>query len=246
MDQITTADQPASHPGLSEQLRDKLLRSPVAGLTQQMQKRGEHNATIDAVAPVRPGSKLVGVARTLRFIPQRADLQESHGGGYNAHKRLIDTVNPGEVIVMEARGVLGSGTLGDVMALRAQVRGCAGVVTDGAVRDSAEIAALELPVFSAGAAPANMARDHVPWEADLTISCGGAAVQPGDIIVADDDGALVLPPHLAQEVADAALAKEAEDEWVVEQVKQGHSVDGLFPMNAQWRERFEAETGGAE
>jgi len=233
-------------PALSPALRAKLLETPVAGLSQQLRKRGLDNVAIDGVRPSVPGTKMVGVAKTLRFVPNREDLFRSHGGGFNAQKRVFDSVGEGEVIVIEARGERGSGTLGDVLALRAQVRGAAGVVTDGGVRDYVTVAETGLPVFSQGPHPAVLGRKHVPWDSDLTISCGGATVQPGDIIVGDDDGVIVLPPSLAEEVADAALAQEAEDAWIARQVADGHPVDGLFPLNAEWRARFEADHGTGE
>ena len=142
------------------------------------------------------------------------------------------------VLVMEARGDPTAGTLGDLLALRAQVRGAAAIVTDGGVRDLTEIAALDIPVFHHGTHPAVLGRRHVPWDTDLTISCGGATVQPGDIIVGDDTGVLVIPASLAQEVADAAIAQEYEEKFIAEMVAQGHGMDGLFPMNATWRATF--------
>lgn len=226
--------------GLKPALRDKLLRVPVAGLSAQLRKRGLNNVTIDGVRPMHPGTKIVGTAKTLRFVPGREDLFESHGGGYNAQKRAFDAVGEGEVIVIEARGEAGSGTLGDVLALRALTRKAAGIVTDGGVRDYDAVAEIGIPVFSAGAHPAVLGRKHVPWEHDVTIGCGGTTVQPGDIIVGDGDGVIVLPPALAEEVADAALVQEDEDAYVAEQVRAGHPVDGLFPMNAEWRARYDA------
>jgi len=225
---------------LSAGLRDKLLRVPVAGLSAQLRKRGLNNVTIDGVRPMHPGTKLVGTAKTLRFVPGREDLFASHGGGYNAQKRAFDAVGEGEILVIEARGEAGSGTLGDILALRAKARGAAGIVTDGGVRDFDAVAAVGIPVYSAGAHPAVLGRKHVPWDVDVTIGCGGTTVQPGDILVGDDDGVLVLPPALAEEVADAALAQEDEDTWVAQQVTAGHPVDGLFPLNAEWRARYEA------
>jgi 2-keto-4-pentenoate hydratase/2-oxohepta-3-ene-1,7-dioic acid hydratase in catechol pathway/regulator of RNase E activity RraA len=231
---------PVSSPAspLSPSLRAKLEEAPVAGLSAQLRKRGLDNVTIDGVRPSRVGIKLVGVAKTLRFVPNREDLFASHGGGYNAQKRAFDSVAEGEVIVIEARGETGSGTLGDVLALRARARGAAGVVTDGGVRDSDAVSSIDLPVFSAGAHPAVLGRKHVPWDADVTIACGGTTVQPGDIIVGDADGVIVIPPALAEEVADATLAQEAEDAWIADQVAAGHAIDGLFPMNAEWKERY--------
>ncbi|GAB3142662.1 fumarylacetoacetate hydrolase family protein [Microbispora hainanensis] len=236
------AGLPAAVPVISPGLRDKLLKAPVAGLSQQLRRRGLDNVSMDGLRATRPGTKLVGVATTLRFVPNREDLFRSHGRGYNAQKRAFDYVREGEVIVIEARGERGAGTLGDVLALRALARGAAGVVTDGGVRDYATVAGLDLPVFSQGPHPAVLGRRHVPWDTGLTIACGGATVQPGDVIVGDDDGVVVIPPAIAEEVADAALAQEAEDAWIAEQVAAGHPVDGLFPMNAEWRAKYEAAT----
>jgi 2-keto-4-pentenoate hydratase/2-oxohepta-3-ene-1,7-dioic acid hydratase in catechol pathway/regulator of RNase E activity RraA len=238
-------DSPVSSgsPALSDELREKLERTPVAALSQQLRKRGLNNVTIDGVRALTPGRKLVGTAKTLRFVPGREDLFQSHGGGYNAQKRAFDEVGEGEVIVIEARGETGSGTLGDILAIRARARGAAGIVTDGGVRDAEAVASVGLPVFSAGAHPAVLGRRHVPWDVDVTIGCGGTTVQPGDIIVGDADGVIVVPPALAEEVVDAALAQEEEDAWIAARVGEGHPVEGLFPMNAEWRARYEAERG---
>ncbi|MBP2412211.1 2-keto-4-pentenoate hydratase/2-oxohepta-3-ene-1,7-dioic acid hydratase in catechol pathway/regulator of RNase E activity RraA [Arthrobacter stackebrandtii] len=224
--------------GLSPELRRKLLSVGTATLSSQLRRRGLDNVSIDGLATTRPGVRIVGTARTLRFVPNREDLFKRHGGGFNAQKRIINSLHDGEVLVMEARGDPGAGTLGDVLALRAQVLGAAAIVTDGGVRDIAEVAALELPVFHAGAHPAVLGRRHIPWDTDVTVSCGGATVQPGDIIVGDDDGVLVIPPSYAEDVADAAIAQEHEEMFIAEMVAQGHSVEGLFPMDAHWRTRF--------
>ncbi|WP_442927649.1 fumarylacetoacetate hydrolase family protein [Microbacterium sp.] len=228
---------------LSPALRATLLEAPTAGLSAQLRKRGHHACFIDGVTANIDGTKIVGTARTLRFVPFREDLFASHGGGYNAQKRVFDAVNEGEIIVIEARGDATTGTLGDILALRAKVRGAAGVVTDGGVRDFDAVAEIGLPVFSQGAHPSVLGRKHVPWDIDVTIACGGAAVQPGDIIVGDGDGVIVIPPALAEEVAEAAVAQEIEDAWIAEQVAAGHPVDGLFPLNAEWRARYAAATG---
>lgn len=224
---------------LTDELRDKLDRAPVATLSAQLRKRGLNNVVIEGVRPNRPDVKLVGTAKTLRFVPNREDLFSSHGGGYNAQKRVFDTVGAGEVIVIEARGETGSGTLGDILALRALTRGAAGVVTDGGVRDHDAVTGTGLAVFSRGAHPAVLGRRHVPWDADVAVACGGATVLPGDVIVGDSDGVIVIPPHLVAEVADAALAQEHEDQWVAEQVRQGHPINGLFPPDKQWRAKYE-------
>jgi regulator of RNase E activity RraA/2-keto-4-pentenoate hydratase/2-oxohepta-3-ene-1,7-dioic acid hydratase in catechol pathway len=230
----------ASSARLTSELREKLTRAPVGGLSAQLRKRGLNNVFIDGVRPLVAGQAFVGTARTLRFVPNREDLFISHGAGYNAQKRTFDAVEPGEVLVIEARGEPGAATLGDILAIRARARGAAGIVTDGGVRDVGAVARVGIPVFAAGSHPAVLGRKHVPWDYDLTIACGGTTVQPGDIIVGDADGVIVIPPALADEVADAALAQEDEDAWIAEQVEAGHPVDGLFPMNVAWRTQYEA------
>jgi len=239
----TTEERKA--PGLSPDLRAKLEAAPTAGLSSQLRKRGLHQCFIDGVSANIAGTKIVGTAKTLRFVPAREDLFKSHGGGYNAQKRAFDAVAEGEIIVIEARGDASTGTLGDILALRAKTRGAAGVVTDGGVRDFDAVAEIGLPVFSQGAHPSVLGRRHVPWEVDVTVACGGAAVQPGDVIVGDGDGVIVIPAALAEEVADAAVAQEDEDAWIAEQVAAGHPVDGLFPMNAEWRAKYQARRSGA-
>lgn len=242
--------------GLSSELRAKLEAAPVAGLSAQLRKRGLNNVHIDGVSPLHPAplvgtplnsaAKLIGTARTLRFVPNREDLFASHGGGYNAQKRAFDAVGEGEVLVIEARGETGSGTLGDVLAIRAHARGAAGIVTDGGVRDAAAVAAVGIPVYSAGVHPAVLGRKHVPWDADVAVACGGTTVLPGDVVVGDADGVIVIPRAMAEEVVDAALAQEDEDAWIAARVAEGHPVDGLFPMNAEWRARFDADRADEE
>ncbi|WP_413452512.1 fumarylacetoacetate hydrolase family protein [Georgenia phoenicis] len=224
---------------LTPELRRRLAAVAVATLSVQLRKRGYDTVSMDGVRPLVPGRGLVGTARTLRYVPYRKDLFASHGGGFNAQKQAVDSVNEGEVVVMEARGDSSAGTLGDILAMRAKVRGAAGIITDGAVRDAVPVASIGLPVYSSGKHPAVLGRRHVPWEIDVTISCGGATVQPGDVIVADDDGAIVIPPALVLEVLEAAEAHEEEDAFVLEMVQRGEAVDGLFPMNAEWRARYE-------
>ncbi|MGH1548392.1 fumarylacetoacetate hydrolase family protein [Leifsonia poae] len=225
---------------LSDDLRAKLASVATATLSSQLRKRGLNNVSIDGLTATRPDTKVVGTARTLRYVPNREDIFDSHGGGYNAQKRAFDGVGPGEVLVIEARGERGSGTVGDVLALRAQVNGAAGIVTDGGVRDLAVVAALDIPTYHNGPHPAVLGRKHVPWDTDTTIACGGATVQPGDVIVGDAGGLLVIPPALVEEVVDAAIEQEREEEYIAEQVAAGHPVDGLFPMNAEWKERYRA------
>lgn len=195
--------------------------------------------SIDGLTSTKPGARLVGIAQTLRFIPNREDLFTEHGGGYNAQKRAFDALGPDDVLVVEARGERGTGTVGDILALRAQVNGAAGIVTDGGVRDVAAVTDLDIPTYHSGAHPAVLGRKHVPWDTGLTIACGGAAVQPGDVIVGDADGVLVIPPAILDEVVTDAIEQERQETFIAEMVAAGEGVDGLYPMNAEWKARYQ-------
>jgi 2-keto-4-pentenoate hydratase/2-oxohepta-3-ene-1,7-dioic acid hydratase in catechol pathway/regulator of RNase E activity RraA len=240
-------DAPA--PVLTAELRTLLNSVATATLSSQLRQRGLSNMTIDAVHAVRPDLRLVGTARTLRYVPLREDLFAAHAGGLNAQKRAVDPIGAGEVLVMDARGEAGAGTIGDILALRTQVRGAAGLVTDGAIRDYDAVAALGIPTYCAGRHPAVLGRKHVPWEVDATIACGGTTVQPGDIIVGDSDGVVVLPPQLAAEVAAAAAEQELAERFITEQVAAGASIAGLYPVGPAWQDEFERwkahRSGGA-
>ncbi|HEY8281387.1 MAG TPA: fumarylacetoacetate hydrolase family protein [Leifsonia sp.] len=225
---------------LTDELRERLASVSTATLSSQLRKRGLDNVTIEGVRSTHPDAKLIGRAKTLRYLPNREDLFAARGGGYNAQKRAFDALGAGDVLVIDARGERGSGTVGDVLALRAQAAGAAGIVTDGGVRDLAVVASLDIPTYHAGGHPAVLGRKHVPWDADIPIACGGAAVEPGDVLVGDADGLLVIPPALVEEVLADALEQEREEEFIARQVAAGEKIDGLFPMNAEWKERYRA------
>lgn len=226
-------------PTVTSEVLERLGLVATATLAAQLHRRGYSTVTIEGVKTNLPGVRLVGVAKTLRLIPFRVDLFTTYGGGYNAQKRAFDSLGPGDVLVIEARGELRAGTLGDVLAARAAYLGAAGIVTDGCVRDASAVAALGMLTFSAAPHPALIGRHHVPWSIDETIACGGATVQPGDVIVGDDDGVLVIPPVLAEEIAAESMSQELEERFISEMVTKGEAVEGLYPMNTAWRERFD-------
>ena len=165
-----------------------------ATLAALLRKRGLNGLTLDGLRSTHPRAKMAGYARTVRYLPLREDLSAAYGAGMNAQKRAIEEIRPGEVLVIEARGDPTAGTIGDILGLRAQVRGAVGIVTDGAIRDSVALAGLEIPVYHAAVHPAVLGRRHVPWETGVTVACAGVTIQPGDILVGDADGVVVLPP----------------------------------------------------
>jgi regulator of RNase E activity RraA/2-keto-4-pentenoate hydratase/2-oxohepta-3-ene-1,7-dioic acid hydratase in catechol pathway len=239
-------------PGPSDSPADLLravARVSTATLSAQLRKRGFNSVTLDRLHATRPGAKMVGFARTLRYVPFREDLFAQYGGtlpggGLNAQKRAVEQVRPGEILVIEARGDPTAGTVGDILALRAQVRGAAGIVTDGAIRDSQALHAMDLPVYYGATHPAVLGRRHVPWEVNTTIACAGVTVTPGDIIAGDGDGVIVIPVHLAMEVAQDAAEQERQEEFAAAMVAKGESVDGLYPIGKRWQPAYEAWLAG--
>jgi 2-keto-4-pentenoate hydratase/2-oxohepta-3-ene-1,7-dioic acid hydratase in catechol pathway/regulator of RNase E activity RraA len=211
-----------------------------ATLASQLRRRGLNGLTMNGLRSTRPGQRMAGFARTLRYLPLREDLFEARGAGMNAQKRAVEAIRPGEVLVIEARLETAAGTIGDILALRAQARGAAGIVTDGAIRDSARLAELAIPTYHTSVHPAVLGRRHVPWETDVTVACAGVAVQPGDVLVGDADGVVVLPPGLAAGVLADALEQERQEEFVAEQVARGEAIDGLYPLGEHWRPAYEA------
>lgn len=240
---------------LHEQLEETPLLDPeiaaglrsvaTATLSSQMRKRGLQHMTVDGVRPTRPDTKMVGVAHTLRYLPLREDLFKRYGAGtnaqngMNAQKRAVEELRPGHVLVMDARRDTSAGTIGDILALRARQRGAAGVVTDGGLRDSATVADLDLPTYYGAAHPAVLGRRHVPWDTGVPIACGGALVQPGDLLVGDADGVVVVPPELAAELIADSAEQERQETFIAEQVAAGHGVEGLYPLGADWRAAYE-------
>ncbi|WP_405770832.1 fumarylacetoacetate hydrolase family protein [Streptomyces sp. NBC_00080] len=229
-----------AHPLLDPTLEEGLRSVAVATLSAQLRSRGLPHMSVDGVRPLHPGARpMVGVAHTLRYLPLREDLFQRYGTGMNAQKRAVEELRPGHVLVMDARRDPSAGTLGDILALRAQRRGAAGVVTDGAVRDSVAVAGLGLPVYAAGSHPSVLGRRHVPWDTGVPIACGGALVQPGDLIVGDADGVVVVPPDLAEELIADCREQERQERFITEQVAAGESVDGLYPLGPPWRDAYE-------
>ncbi len=237
------------HVTLSAETAAALRQVATATLSSELRKRGIEHTFIEGVRPTRPDKRMVGYARTLRFVALREDVFAERGGGMNAQKRAVEEIDPDEVLVIEARGDHGAGTIGDILAMRALRRGAAGVVSDGGLRDSPTVAGLDLPVYYGAAHAAVLGRKHVPLDRDLPVTCGNVLVMPGDILVGDAEGVIVIPPALVDEVARAAVIREEEERYIFERVEQGASIDGLYPLGAAARteyERWQASQRAAE
>ncbi len=230
----------APHPvELTDEIQSQLNRVSTATLTSQLQRRGIRSSFFSGLKPTRPAKRLLGYALTLRYVPMREDLRGQLAGGVNAQRRAIEGVGPNEVIVIEARGEPDAGTCGDIFAMRAMRRGSTGLVTDGALRDTPAVAALDFPVYHQAAHAATLGRLHLPLDTNVPIVCAGVLVMPGDIIVGDGEGAMVIPAALVEEVAADAAQQELEEEFALERVDAGESSIGVFPLSKQRRPEFE-------
>jgi 2-keto-4-pentenoate hydratase/2-oxohepta-3-ene-1,7-dioic acid hydratase in catechol pathway/regulator of RNase E activity RraA len=216
------------------------LRSvSTATLTVQLRSRGIRDTFIAGLRPARPDLRLLGYAYTLRYVPVREDLPGPLKGELNEQKLAVETIGDDEVLVIEARGELGAGTIGDILVARAGARGASGIVTDGAVRDSAAIAALDIPTYYRAPHASVLGLIHYPLERNVPISCGGVLVLPGDVLVGDEDGVIVLPAALAEEIAHDALRQEQREAWALERVKAGESVREVYPIAPHREAEFE-------
>ena len=229
---------PASH--------EKLKTVSVATLATALFKRGLRNQTIQDVRPVAPkGRNMVGPAFTLRYIPAREDLNQLSEFRNPEHpqRKAIETCPAGSILIMDSRKDPRAASAGDILVTRLQMRGVAGVVTDGGFRDSKRIGELDIPAYhNRPSSPTNLTL-HQALDLNVPIGCGDVAVFPGDILVGDDDSVIVIPAHLADEVADDAFEMTAYEDFVVEEVRAGKTITGLYPATkdesleafAKWR-----------
>ena len=218
--------------GITEETKALLRGCSVATLSTQLFKRGLRNMVMQGVRPLAQGdAPMVGEAFTLRYIPAREDLD--HVGVFadpeHPQRKAIETVPPGHVMVCDCRGDARAASGGSILMTRLKVRGAAGFVSDGGLRDSPEIAGLGFPLYFGGPAPLlNLARHHAV-DMNLPIGCGGVPVYPRDVVVGDGEGVIVIPRHLAAEVARDAAEQERLEEFVIEEVRNGAPVIGTYP-----------------
>ena len=225
---------------LTDSLAAALKTVTSATLTYQLQRRGIRSTFLSGLKPLHPQLRMVGRARTLRYVALREDLQKQYAGGVNAQKRAVESTKPGDVLVIEARGVADAATIGDIFATRLFTLGGAGIVTDGALRDTPGIATIGQPVYHLASHGATLGRQHMPFATDEPITCAGVFVVPGDIVVGDGEGVVVIPAALAEEVTRDALAQEAREEFALERVAAGESTIGLFPLAKEREADFQA------
>ena len=215
-----------------------------ATLTTLLLKKGLRNVWLRGTRPLRPGQpRLVGRAFTLRFVPAREDLATPESWSSPISTRAaIEDMPAGCIAVVDAMGVTDAGIFGDILCARMAKRNVAALVTDGVVRDVAGVLGTGLPVWCSGAAapPSVAGLTFVAWQ--QPIGCGGVAVFPGDVVVVDDDGAVLIPAALLEDILALAPEQERLEAWIMGEVEKGASLPGLYPPNAENKARYLAET----
>jgi len=218
-----------------------LSKISTATITTVLLKKGLRNVWMRGTKPLHPGQKrLVGPAFTLRFVPAREDLATPESWSSPISTRTaIEAMPAGCIAVVDAMGITDAGIFGDILCARIAKRGVAALVTDGVVRDAAGVRATGLPVWCQGAAapPSVAGLTFVNW--GEPIGCGGVAVFPDDWVVADDDGAVLIPAAFIEEIAASGPEQERLEGWIMEEVARGASLPGLYPPNAENKARYE-------
>ena len=213
-----------------------------ATLTTLLLKKGLRNVWLRGPKPLRPGqARVAGRAFTLRFIPAREDQATPESWARPVSTRgAIEAMPAGSIAIVDAQGVADAGIFGDILCARMKQRGVAALITDGVVRDVHGVLATQLPVWCTGvAAPPSVAGlTFVNWQEP--IGCGGVAIFPDDVIVADEDGAVVLPAALVDDIVGLAIEQEQLEAWIMGEIAGGAALPGLYPPNAQTKARYEA------
>jgi regulator of RNase E activity RraA len=234
---------PSEAPLADAELRATLGRMSSATLSAVLLKKGLRNVFMRGPRPLNPGQpRCCGPAFTLRFVPAREDLATPAAlASPTSTRAAIEAMPAGSVAVVDAMGLTDAGILGDILCARMHKRGVAGLVSDGVVRDLAGVLATGLPVWCQGSAapPSYASLTFVAWQ--QPIGCGGVAVLPGDMVVADGDGAVVIPAALVGEVVAAASEQERLEAWILHQVNAGAALPGLYPPNPANQARYAAE-----
>lgn len=231
---------------ISDETKEILSQASTATITTQLFQRGLRNQFLNGLLPLNPShARFVGEAVTLRSIPAREDLDrvEVFRDPDHPQRKAIETVGPGQVLVLDCRGDLRAANAGGILVTRARMRGAAAIVSDGALRDSPEIARMPFPVFAAGRSATLSLAVHHAVDIDVPIGCAGVAVYPGDILVGDEEGVVVIPRHLATEIAKPAADQEDLERFIQLQVEGGAPLRGTYPPNEETLAAYQAWRG---
>jgi len=207
-----------------------LTEVSTATLTSQLLHRGLTNTFMQGLIALRPDKRMVGYAFTLRYIPAREDIVDrEYNNATNVQRLAVEATQRDDVLAIDARGEIGSASFGHILATRLKQRGVAGLVTDGALRDTPQFRELDLPSYCKGAHATTSYVLHHPVDMNVPISCGRVLVIPGDVLVGDAEGVVVIPARMAEEVAEAARVQERLEKFLLRKIEHGSSIVGVYP-----------------
>ena len=220
---------------------DLLRRPSTATLTTVLSKNNLWNTFMTGVQPLAPGKRMVGQAFTLRYIPAREDLDYNlvFDNATDPQRVASERVGPRDVLVIDARGDERAGTMGNILATRMVARGAVGIVTDGCYRDSPSIAAMDISSYARSPHAATNKTIHHPVDMQIPIGCGGVAVYPGDVLVGDDEGVVVIPRAIAPNVARQAAAQEHVEPFILSKIQGGAELMGTYPADDKTKAEYE-------
>jgi regulator of RNase E activity RraA len=228
-------------PNISDELRSVFMKCSSASISTQLIRRGLRNVAIRGVYPLKSGlPPMVGPAFTMRYVPAREDIDKYGSGGdpANIQRQAIEAAPTGHVFVVDCRGAADIAGIGSILARRLMLRGLTGVVLDGGVRDTMSIIDANFPVYCAGpAVPPNYAGHHAA-DMNVVVGCGGVAVYPGDIIFGDAEAVVVIPRHLADEIANDAAEMERRERFLYKEIEAGRSIKGVYPPDDETMKRY--------
>lgn len=221
-----------------------LERVSAATACAKLHGLGIRHTFIEGPRPLRTGQRIVGNAVTLQFMPQREDLASGLGQEYvekhTALWKVLESIQPDDVLVVQAYGSAHSGCVGDILARYFQRRGGVGMVVDGRIRDSGKIADIGLPVWSTGVTPHYASQSELfPWAFDVPVAVGGALCLPGDVVVADDDGAVIVPQAMVSAVAEDAVDHEEWESFSRMRLDEGARLSDYYPLTPDSRQEYE-------
>ena len=224
-------DRPTGY--LSQESVAALRRASTATITTRLMERGFRNMYLAGVNAIRPDLRMVGYAFTLRYGPMREDLDIlEYDNATNVQRVAVESVGRDDVLVIDARNDADAGTLGNILATRVMLRGAAGIVSDGAFRDTSAFREIDLPTYCRATHQTQSMARHHPIDINTPIGCSNVLVIPGDVVVGDADGVVIIPRAVAEEVAASALELELEEEFVLQKIRSGSSIVGVYPPEA--------------
>ncbi len=231
---------------IPQALKEKLAQMSTATACMNLYKMGIHTVFMQGLHPLAPlgiGKRLVGRAVTLRFLPVREDVdaaltpEQRHTAPY---RLAVESIKPGDILVIDAMGYLATGTFGDMLSARMKHLGAVATVVDGAVRDSPFIRQVGLPTFVRGVHAGGIERGLMSVDFNTPIQCGGVLVIPNDLLLADDEGVMVIPASYAERLAEVGVAEEDEEQFIRAQIEAGVSIQEVYPPNEKWLAAYKA------